>query len=187
MHVEVEVCKECPVLDANGAPTGLYHLAGEFCPREPIEGVVEEPTVITISVLDLVREDVGGRTARDSAYLKSHLEALGPCTTHTELIEPIPAVYDPNLFSIGDPATWPTQEQWPGFDPADPLTWPLPPVEPPVETSPGSDPGYIDPVMTPPAVTPTPVPTSTPVPFTDSPPPQSMEPYIPVDLPEAQP
>ena len=195
MHVEVEVCKECPVLDANGAPTGLYHLAGEFCPREPIEGVVEEPTVATISVLDLVREEIGGRTARDSVYLKSYLEALGPCTTHTELIEPIPAVYDPSSFNIGDPTTWPTQEQWPGFDPADSLTWPLPPVEPPVETPvetiPGG-PGYIDPSFTPPPmVTPTPVPTPvlppTTAPFTEQPPSESTEPYIPVDLPQEQP
>ena len=34
MHVEVEVCTACPVLDASGeAISGLYHLAGEYCPR----------------------------------------------------------------------------------------------------------------------------------------------------------
>ena len=137
MHVEVEVCTACPVLDSDGNPTGSYRLAGEFCPREPIEGVVEEPTVKTVTVLDYDREIIDGRTARDSAYLKSNLSALGTCTTHTELIEPIPEPYDTYLFDISDPATWPTQAQWPGFDPADPATWPMPPeTDPPVAESP---------------------------------------------------
>lgn len=174
MHVEVEVCTACPVLDANGAPTGQYHLAGEFCPREPIEGVVEEPTVKTIAVLDLAREDVGGRTARDSVYLKSYLDALGPCTVHTELIEPIPKEYDPNLFDIADPSTWPTQEQWPGFDVNNPLTWPVP-VAPPVTPAPsGGEP----------AVSETPAPPVTPV-TQGEPPPAEVEPFVPVDQPAA--
>ena len=117
-------------------------------------------------MLDLDREDVGGRTARDSYYLKSFLEAQGACQTHTTVVEPIPAEYDPNLFDIGDPSTWPTQEQWPGFDPNNTLTWPLPPVEP---------------------TGPPPVPTASPPPVppvaVETPPPSYTEPFLPGDVP----
>ncbi len=148
LHTEVEVCTDSPVLDAGGSPVaGLYHLAGEFCPREAIPGVVEEPTVKTIAVLDLEREDIGGKTAKDSSYLKSYLEAQGTCDVHTSAIEVPPPAYDPYLFEITDPSTWPTQEQWPGFDPADEATWPVIPgsweTDPPVEPTgqPGDLPG----------------------------------------------
>src|SRR5699024_6076734 len=40
MHVSVEVCTASPVLDSSGtAIEGLYHLAGEFCPREADESL----------------------------------------------------------------------------------------------------------------------------------------------------
>lgn len=175
MHVEVEVCTACPVLDSEGKATGAYRLAGQFCPREPIEGVVEEPTVKTITVLDYDRENIDGRSARDSAYLKRHLDALGTCTTHTELIEPIPQPYDTFLFDITDPATWPTQAQWPGFDPADPSTYPMPPEpDPPVTTSPTPTPDVPGPEtpIVPPPDTPTTV---------DPPLPPEPEPYLPAD------
>ena len=39
-HVPVTVCTESPVLDSNGNPTGLYHLAREFCPEESVQEIV---------------------------------------------------------------------------------------------------------------------------------------------------
>ena len=152
LHKEVEVCTGSPVLNANGeAISGLYHLAGEFCPRE------EEGSVKTIGILDYVRESIGGAGANDSSYLYSFLEAQGTCTTHTTAPEPEP--YDPYLFDPFDSTTWPTQEQWPGFDISDPYTWPTVGPEP-SETPSGGE-------TTPPEVTPTPVPPE--------------EPYVPVD------
>ena len=170
LHKEVEVCTASPVVGSDGeAISGLYHLAGEFCPREANEALgITEGTVKTIGILDYSRESVGGATARDSNYLNSFLEAQGSCTTHTTAPVAPPAEYDPNSFDRDDPSTWPTQEQWPGFDPADETTYPdynLPPVTTPtpgVETTPS----VLEP--TPP---PTPIPTATP----------TEEPYVPAD------
>ena len=193
MHVEVEVCTGCPVLDANGeAISGLYHLAGEFCPRSADEtGAAEttgaagtttgtttgaaESTVKTIGILDYAREQVGSAVARDSNYLKSFLDEQGACTVHTSAPEPV-VPYDPYSFNRYDPDTWPTQEQWPGFDPADETTWPdynLPPIATP---TPGGE-------TTPPVTEPTPGASDTPTPEptpsatpTDTPP---AEPFVP--------
>ena len=147
LHKEVEVCTACPVLDSDGtAISGLYHLAGEFCPREANEALgITEGTVKTIGILDYARENVGGAVARDSSYLYSFLEAQGTCTTHTSAPEVPTTPYDPYSFNRYDPSTWPTQEQWPGFDPADETTYPdynLPPVTTPTpgeSTSPGTE------------------------------------------------
>ncbi len=145
----------------------------------------------TVYLLDLAREDVGGRTARDSYYLKSFLEGQGTCQTHTTLIEPIPAEYDPSLFDIGNPSTWPTQEQWPGFDSNNPLTWPTSPVDPPATESPAPSGGELPPLIdvpdqTPPVPTPvqTPVPTATPPGAVETPPSSQTEPYVPADVPQ---
>ena len=136
LHKEVEVCTACPVMSSSGeAISGLYHLAGEFCPREANAALgITEGTVKTIGILDYPRESVGGAVARDSNYLYSFLEAQGTCTTHTSAPVAPPTQYDPYSFNRYDPSTWPTQEQWPGFDPADETTYPdynLPPIETP--------------------------------------------------------
>ncbi len=123
-HVMVDVCTACPVKDADGNPVeGLYHLAGEFCPREANEELgITAGTVKSIGVLT---DETG-----QNAYSKQRLEALGGCTVHTSAPEsPEPEVYDPSTFRLEDQSTWPTQEQWPGFDPANPATYPtVPPV-----------------------------------------------------------
>lgn len=124
VHVSVKVCKESsPILKYDGTESGVYHIAGEFCPEE---------SVITVGLLDYQRIRVNESvTARDDAYLKSTLEALensGLCDVHTE------AEREPEPFDPGDPSTWPTDD--PNFDPFDPTTWP--------DYDPGTEPG-VDP------------------------------------------
>ena len=74
--------------------------------------------------------------ADDGQYLLGYLEAQGTCDVHTSAIEAPPEEYDPYLFDVTDPSTWPTQEQWPGFDPANPSTYPTIPTAPPATESP---------------------------------------------------
>ncbi len=101
LHVPVYLCKDSPILDANGEPTGMYHLAGEYCPAE---------SKISVAVLDYVRDMEGLTTSiRDTHVLKSTVDAQGPCTVHTT--PPEPPVYDPS-----DPSTWP----WGGGETEDP-------------------------------------------------------------------
>ncbi len=112
---QVTICLEDPILDANGQPVScLYHLAGEFCPEE---------SKSTVSLMDLTRERVSQNYAiRDDLYTTEYYKGLGEaaaCTLHTEA-EP----YDPLTFDPEDETTWPTEEQWPGFDILDPSTWP---------------------------------------------------------------
>ncbi len=109
IHTAVQVCTDCPILNEDGTETGLYHLAGEFCPEE---------SIITVSLLNYERESVGGAVAEDNIYLLSYTEAAGPCTTHTEVTPP---AYDPSTFNPLDPNTWPTD---PGFNIFDETTWP---------------------------------------------------------------
>ena len=159
-HVLVEVCTESPIVDADGnAVSGLYHLAGEFCPREANEAQgITKGTVTSIGVLT-------GNTG-DSQYTKAYLESQGSCTVHTSETKPEdPTEYDPSTFRLEDQSTWPTQEQWPGFNPEDPSTYPTVSTEPspPPTTEPTDTP---EPVITP---SPTPPPEETP----------SEEPYIP--------
>ncbi len=118
-HVLVDACTESPVLDAEGNPiSGLYHLAGEFCPREANEALgIAEGTVQSIGVL------ADGEP--DAPYSKAFLEAQGTCPVHTDApLPPDPTEYDPSSFRLDDQSTWPTQEQWPGFDPTNPETYP---------------------------------------------------------------
>ena len=109
IHTEVQVCTDCPILDADGNETGLYHLAGEFCPEE---------SVITVGLLNYERTDVGGAVAEDDIYLLSYTEAAGACTVHNESN---PGTTDPGAFNPLDPNTWPDD---PNFDIFDPSTWP---------------------------------------------------------------
>lgn len=97
MHSEqstVTVCTGSPILNANGEPTGHYHLAGEYCPQEDR---------MTINLLDYARQPVGSAVASDEVYTIGYYEAQGTCTVHTTAPEPpssetpIPPVpQDPN-------------------------------------------------------------------------------------------
>ncbi len=108
IHVPETVCLDCPILDAEGNETGLYHLAGAYCPLE---------TEKIISVLDYIRTKVDPSVVvKDDIYLKSYLEEAGTCTVHTDVTTV------PDTFDINDPTTWPTDD--PFFDPLDPSTWP---------------------------------------------------------------
>lgn len=153
LHVPVYLCKDDPILDAQGEPTGMYHLAGEFCPAE---------SKVSVGILDYERnmEDITF-TARDDHVMKSTLEALGTCHVHTEPPEPEPPVYDPE-----DPTTWP----WGGEGEGEGT---LPPEASPSD---GGDSGWHWPWENLPGDnTPTPTPETTP-------PESSQEPdYIPVN------
>jgi len=124
-HKLVEVCNADPVCNDNGEPTGLYHMAGEFCP-EIETGEEGEPTQgrLQVSLPDLRREYLGGVRPGDDMYLLSSLEQKGTCTIHTQAVPETPVPYDPALFDITDPSTWPTKEDDPYFDPSSPSTWP---------------------------------------------------------------
>ena len=111
----VTVCLDDPFLNSSGNPTGMYHIAGENCP---------ESSKATVSVLDFVRERVGSNySIADDIFTKDYLLQAGSaayCTVHNEVMP-----YDPATFNIDDKTTWPTQAQWPGFDPEDESTWPV--------------------------------------------------------------
>jgi len=186
-HTMVEICTADPVLKESGEPTGRYHLAGEFCPETMVDEATGEevPCKKSVAVLDLTREYIGDVHPEDDGYLLSSFEELGPCTVHTEAIVEEPTPYDPNLFDITNPSTWPTKEEDPNFDPGNPSTWPTPipeltlPPEDPDESQP--------PVMTPPPVTSLPpavepTPTQTAAPTPEPPvetPPETPAPTVP--------
>ena len=169
-HQTVEVCNASPVKNANGEVIeGLYHKAGEYCPRQADELLgITEPTVITIALLNLERETIGGATARDSSYYMSFLDAQGVCDVHLTEPEPVVEEYDPSTFNIADPSTWPPadDERYQNFDPDNPETWPnyQPEEESPTQTPSGGG-------QTTPSESPAPSPSPSPS--------QSEEPYIP--------
>ena len=95
----VEICLDCPILNSSGNPTGMYHLAGEYCPEE-------SRNTVCLMVLD--RPDINGVLANDYVFTKSYIDSLGEeayCTLHTTPTEP--EAYDPLNFDPFDPATWP--------------------------------------------------------------------------------
>ena len=94
----VTVCTDCPILDANGKETGLYHIAGPYCPEESLK---------EICLPNYERAQVASATAQDNMYRLSVVESYGTCTVHTEppVVEP-----DPN-----DPLN-----PWLPVDPVDP-------------------------------------------------------------------
>jgi len=162
IHTPVEICIDCPILNGDGTETGMYHLAGPYCPMESIR---------TISVLDYLRIKVDeGVVVKDDRYLKSYLEYAGFCTVHTEISQ------EPPVFDINDPTTWPTDD--PLFNPLDPTTWPTTgsgedeeEPDPDPSTDPSTDP---DPDPSP-DITPDVQVTDTPV-FTPPPPKASQKP-----------
>lgn len=122
----ITVCLDSPILGEEGNETGLYHLAGEFCPEERLK---------QISYVDYDRESVGGATAGDSKYIYNRSLDIGACTVHTAAPQPDPE--DPN--GGGEPG---------GMDPSDPNypsnpddpDLPIDPNNPGTSTDPG-DPG----------------------------------------------
>lgn len=107
-HCQVNVCTDSPILNSEGNETGMYHLAGPYCPQESVH---------TVSVLDYLRIKVDESVfINDDSYLRSYLELAGLCDVHTQFIP------DPPEFDINDPNTWPVDD--PLFDPFDPGTWP---------------------------------------------------------------
>ena len=128
----VTVCLDSPVLKEDGTPTGLYHLAGEFCPEESRQEVC---------LPNFNREQIGSAVAGDSGwdFAAAGLEA---CTVHTEEQPPVEDPVNPD-----DPVI-------PGI-PDFPITdYPIPggpvtdPVDPPGLTDP-TDPGPDVPPSTP--------------------------------------
>ena len=121
----VTVCTECPVLKEDGSSTGLYHLAGEFCPEESKK---------QICLPRFGREQMGSTAAGDAQWDYDAAVACGPCTLHTEA--PIPV--DPDPFYPYDPTdpgnpTDPTDPAWPADpdnpDEPDAPIHPLPPFD----------------------------------------------------------
>ena len=82
-----QVCLDCPVLDAKGKETGLYLIAGPYCPAD---------RQIQVCVPDFERQPIGTAVANDEIYRKSVVEGYGICTAHLE-----PEVVDP--WYPGDP------------------------------------------------------------------------------------
>ena len=77
----VTVCTDCPILDADGNETGLYHIAGPYCPEE---------SQVQMCLPDYDREQIASATAQDDMYRLSVVESYGTCTVHTEPVtEPI--------------------------------------------------------------------------------------------------
>lgn len=106
----VRMCKDSPILDSNGNPTGLYHLAGEHCP---------EDSIVTMCLPDYDRKQIGTATANDNMYRKSVVEAHGSCDVHTSSS----VVPDPEPADPSDPDSSVT-------DPSDSSTEPVTPTEP---------------------------------------------------------
>ncbi|MBQ9974463.1 MAG: transglycosylase domain-containing protein [Oscillospiraceae bacterium] len=90
----VTVCLDCPVLNSDGTPTGLYHPAGPYCPADRQS---------VVSLLDYTRTPVGSAVAADEPYTLAHTQSLGPCTVHTTAPELPPAVEDPGVIDPDDP------------------------------------------------------------------------------------
>ena len=99
----VKVCVDCPILDENEAETGLYHIAGPYCPEESLR---------EICLPNYAREPVGTATSLDEKYRLGYYQTLEVCTVHIEeIVEPDPnAPLDPSI--PWDPST--------PYDPADP-------------------------------------------------------------------
>lgn len=83
-HVPVSICLDDPILGANGKPTGAYHIAGPYCPKESVKQV---------TMVDYARGAIeSGDTIEDYYALLSiydGLENKGACTVHNHT-EPDP-------------------------------------------------------------------------------------------------
>lgn len=131
-HKPVQVCIDSPITDANGAPTGRYHKAGEFCPEESIR---------TVYMVDHVRELADPSVSvRDADALLSWYDSLGDaqgCHVHTGIPEPTPPEPTDDPWASNEP-TWPPAETDNPFLPPivepTPTPEPTPTMEPPEPT-----------------------------------------------------
>ena len=76
----ITVCVDEPVVGTDGKNTGLYHLAGKYCPEESKKQV---------TLLDYDRKKVGNATAKDAAFMLSNAKGLDTCTVHVKVEEPV--------------------------------------------------------------------------------------------------
>lgn len=141
-HTQVEICLSDPFLNAKGEKSGMFHLAGEFCP----ENTAETPGRRTVSVVDWPRNEAESSVVtRDHFFMKAYLDELGDaayCTVHTSAPEPEPPIETEPPAGPGgsrpidpyDETTWPTD--YPGFNPFDPTTWPSQPSDTTPEPTP---------------------------------------------------
>ena len=67
------VCKDCPILDADGKTTGLFYPAGPYCPEE---------SLVQMCLPNYERELIGRAVAQDNMFRKSVVEAYGTCIIH---------------------------------------------------------------------------------------------------------
>lgn len=88
----VTVCTDCPVLNEDGTETGLYYLAGEFCPEESRK---------EICLPDFHREQIGTAVAGDAQWDYAAVVEHGTCTLHTENY--VPPIDPNNPFYPYDP------------------------------------------------------------------------------------
>jgi penicillin-binding protein 1A len=95
LHVPVFLCREDPLLDSEGNPFGMYHIAGEYCPAE---------SKISVAVVDYNR-DTEGLTygTRDDHVILEQLQGIGTCHVHTQPPEP----EIPELPPLQEPTTEP--------------------------------------------------------------------------------
>lgn len=114
-HVQVTICTECPILDANGNETGAYHIATAFCPVDS----VKEVTMVDYT-RTLVNEEV---VVTDYYALMSVYDGLedANCTVHAPWWGDIdwpwesdPGGDDPTPGGTEDPDVSSTPEVTPG-------------------------------------------------------------------------
>ena len=128
-HVPVTICKDDPILNTDGTPTGAYRLATEFCPEE---------SVLQVCIVSYERTEVGSSVwVEDKPYMMSFYEGLESpdCTVHTTYQGGHDwSDFDWDSFNPYDLSTWPFDpysdpSTWP-FDPYDSSTWPVMPSQP---------------------------------------------------------
>ena len=99
----VTMCVDDSILDSSGKSTGVWYIAGPYCP---------ELSLRQICLPDYEREPVGTALAKDEIYRKATVEAHGTCTVHST-----------------PPDTGTQQPPGGGNDPLDP-NQPLDPIDP---------------------------------------------------------
>jgi len=126
----VKVCRDSPILDANGQATGVFHIAGPYCPEE---------SQVEVCLPDYERSAVGAAVANDEIFRKATVEGYGVCDVHFQ-----PPVTEPPVTDPTDPfAPWDPLAPW--IDPVDPDE-PDEPSEPsqPDNPSQPDDPGALE-------------------------------------------
>ena len=117
----ISVCRDCPILDADGNPTGLYHPAGPYCPSE---------SLMSVNLLNYTRQPVGSAVAADERYTLAQAQTQSACSVHTTppVIQPEAPPPSDDPADLDDP-TWP--DDLPDPDPILPEAPETPPAEVP--------------------------------------------------------